>query len=149
MEKRKTLLGCLAVIGAQIFYGCSFLFTKTATETADPMDLLSWRFLVAFALMSIPVLTKLVRVSYRGKHLWKLLRTVALHPVCYFLCETYGILRTTASESGTIIASIPIFTILCATLIYELFGPVMTKIALTKAGEIPPKEKKSKQAKSA
>ncbi|HBL41241.1 MAG TPA: cation/H(+) antiporter [Ruminococcaceae bacterium] len=39
--------------------------------------------------------------------------------------------------------------ILCATLIYELFGPVMTKIALTKAGEIPPKEKKSKQAKSA
>lgn len=26
--------------------------------------------------------------------------------------------------------------VLCATLIYELFGPVMTKIALTKAGEI-------------
>lgn len=28
--------------------------------------------------------------------------------------------------------------ILCGTLIYELFGPVVTKISLTKAGEIVP-----------
>ena len=28
--------------------------------------------------------------------------------------------------------------ILCATLIYELLGPVLTKIVLTKAGEIKP-----------
>lgn len=31
--------------------------------------------------------------------------------------------------------------VLCATLIYELFGPVITKIALSKAGEIPQKNK--------
>ncbi len=31
--------------------------------------------------------------------------------------------------------------VLCATLIYELFGPVITKIALTKAGEIKKEEK--------
>ena len=35
------------------------------------------------------------------------------------------------SISGTITA-----VVLCATLVYELFGPVITKIALTKAGEI-------------
>ena len=35
--------------------------------------------------------------------------------------------------------------ILCATLIYELIGPVVTKIALTKAGEIEPKLKISKK----
>ena len=34
--------------------------------------------------------------------------------------------------------------VLCATLIYELLGPVATKIALTKAGEIAVKPKKSK-----
>jgi len=33
--------------------------------------------------------------------------------------------------------------VLCATLIYELFGPVVTKIALTKAGEIEPEPPKS------
>lgn len=37
--------------------------------------------------------------------------------------------------------------ILCATLIYELIGPVITKIALTKAGEIEPQARKSKKAK--
>lgn len=36
-------------------------------------------------------------------------------------------------ESGPTIRAV----ILCATLIYELFGPVITKIALKKAGEIP------------
>ena len=33
---------------------------------------------------------------------------------------------------GNIIVSV----VLCATLVYELFGPVITKIALQKAGEI-------------
>ena len=37
--------------------------------------------------------------------------------------------------------------VLCATLIYELVGPVITKIALTAAGEIEkkPKEQKTEQ----
>lgn len=34
--------------------------------------------------------------------------------------------------------------ILCGTLIYELIGPVLTKISLTRAGEIPKKEEGSK-----
>ena len=37
------------------------------------------------------------------------------------------------SEFGTKIQAV----VLCATLIYEIFGPVITKIALQKAGEIP------------
>lgn len=42
------------------------------------------------------------------------------------------------------IASIITAVVLCATLVYELLGPVITKIALTKAGEIIPEEKKKK-----
>ena len=37
--------------------------------------------------------------------------------------------------------------VLCATLIYELFGPVLTKVALTKAGEIQVEPKKLKSKK--
>ena len=37
--------------------------------------------------------------------------------------------------------------VLCATLIYELFGPILTKVALTKAGEIQVEPKKLKQKK--
>ena len=36
--------------------------------------------------------------------------------------------------------------ILCATLIYELLGPVLTKIVLTKAGEIKPDGKQKPAA---
>lgn len=36
--------------------------------------------------------------------------------------------------------------VLCATLVYELVGPLLTKIALTKAGEIAPAEKRQKTA---
>ena len=37
--------------------------------------------------------------------------------------------------------------ILCATLIYELVGPVISKLALTKAGEIEPMPKKNRSSK--
>lgn len=45
-------------------------------------------------------------------------------------------------ESGTIIRNIVLFGVL----IYELFGPTFTKIALTKAGDISPKPHKEKVA---
>ena len=45
-------------------------------------------------------------------------------------------------ESGIIIRNIVLFGVL----IYELFGPMMTKIALTKAGDIQPKVHKEKVA---
>lgn len=45
-------------------------------------------------------------------------------------------------ETGIIIRNIVLFGVL----IYELFGPLMTKIALTKAGDIKPKEDKPKIA---
>ena len=46
---------------------------------------------------------------------------------------------------GSLVLSITLF----AVLIYELFGPVLTKIALTKAGDIRPEEKKSSRKKDA
>ena len=45
-------------------------------------------------------------------------------------------------ESGIIIRNIVLFGVL----IYELFGPTLTKIALTKSGDISPKPEKVKVA---
>ncbi len=47
------------------------------------------------------------------------------------------------SNIATIVANITLF----AVLIYELFGPMLTKISLTKAGDIKPEEKKSARTK--
>ena len=41
--------------------------------------------------------------------------------------------------AGVIVSNITLF----AVLIYELFGPMFTKMALTSAGDIKPEEKKS------
>ena len=46
---------------------------------------------------------------------------------------------TALPEYGTVINAV----VLAGTLIYELTGPVITKIALTKAGEIKPEVKKA------
>ena len=40
-----------------------------------------------------------------------------------------------AFNNGT--GNIIVTVILCATLVYELFGPLFTKLALQKTGEIP------------
>ena len=47
--------------------------------------------------------------------------------------------ETGLGETGAIVAQITLF----AVLIYELIGPLLTKISLIKAGEIKPEEKKS------
>ena len=52
------------------------------------------------------------------------------------------VLNSGIGEEGIMIRNIVLFGVL----IYELFGPMMTKIALTKAGDIRPKEQKEKVA---
>lgn len=52
-------------------------------------------------------------------------------------------LATSASKSLTNSGSTILAIILTATIVYELFGPVITKFALTKAGEITPEVKKT------
>ena len=42
------------------------------------------------------------------------------------------------------IANLIVTVVLCATLIYELFGPLLTKWNLDKAGEIPHEENERK-----
>ena len=57
--------------------------------------------------------------------------------------KTKAIFVGELSNIATIVANITLF----AVLIYELFGPMLTKISLTKAGDIKPDEKKSARTK--
>ena len=50
--------------------------------------------------------------------------------------------RTLPAELASAITTV----VLCATLIYELVGPIVTKLALSAAGEIEKKPKKQKPA---
>lgn len=59
-----------------------------------------------------------------------------------------GMAQMVSMSLGGIVAEKVTAVVLCATLIYELVGPLITKIALTKAGEIEKAPKKGKIAAS-
>ena len=102
-----------ATVG-HFFWGLSFLASRTALNTAPVILLLSHRFLLAFALMSILLPTRLGDCHLRGKNIWPLLLLGLLEPVIYFFGEQYGILHSTTIFSGVMISIIPICSILAA-----------------------------------
>ena len=101
---------------SSMLFGLSFMFTKRIVGTVPVFSLLSWRFLMGAAALSLCALLGVVHIDYKTKKPWPLLRMTLYLPAAYFIFETYGIELTSASESGTIIACIPIFTVLASAL---------------------------------
>ncbi len=112
MNQSKRIKGIIFQIISEVMFGLSFMFTKEATNSTTPLQLLSWRFTLAAVLFLILIKLGFFKVSFRGKNLKAALILGLLHPIIYFLCENRGIALTSASESGTIIATIPIVTLL-------------------------------------
>ena len=115
MKQNRLITGILCALGCEVFYGMSFVFTKQATADASILSLLGWRFALAFVVMSIFVALRIVKVDYKKKNKKPLLVAALFCPVIYFIGETIGIRNTTASESGVIIACIPIASMIAST----------------------------------
>ena len=117
--KDKTPLGILCVLACEVLWGFSFMFTKTVTDTVSPLALLSWRFILALLVMSLLALLRIVKLDFRHKSLKALLLLAVFVPGSYFIGETVGIKLTSASESGAIIACIPVGALLLSTLMLK------------------------------
>ena len=103
-----------AAIVANSFWGLSFLAARVAMNSAQIILILSHRFLLAFFVMSLLLLTPLGDCHLRGKPLLPLLLLGILEPVVYFFGEQYGILHSSTVFSGVMIALIPIVSTLAA-----------------------------------
>ena len=114
--QKRTLIGCACAVSCETLFGLSYLFTKKITSDVDAVTLLGWRFLLAFIMMNILLATGYININIKKKHLPSLLKIAFLQPIAYFSCETFGIQMTTASESGAIIASIPIASLAASIL---------------------------------
>ena len=95
------------LLGYSIF-GFSFLFSKIALDLVSPGVLLSVRFLVAFGVMNLLLLTGAQRISLKGKPVGMLVLLGLVQPVLYFLFEAHGISMTSASFSGVMIGLAPV-----------------------------------------
>lgn len=110
----------LSAVTTELFYGSSFVFTKHATDVVDPFTLLGWRFVVALAVLLVMVALRVVRLHITRATLLPLLVLAGFQPLLYYIGETYGVARTTASESGLVISSIPVVALLASVLVLRV-----------------------------
>ncbi len=112
---KRNLGGCLCAVVCEALFGLSYLFTKDAAMRAGPWALLGWRFAVAAATIGLCAAVGIVRVRFRGRRLGPLWLVAACSPCAYFVGETLGIARTTASESAIILACIPVAALVASS----------------------------------
>ncbi len=122
-----------AMIGYGIF-GFSFLFSKNAMAVASPLVLIAVRFLAAFLLLNLLLLTPKASISLKGKPVGWLLLLGLIQPVAYFICESYGIAMTTAAFSGIMIGLGPVVGLVFGVLFLKekctLFQAVCTLLSV-------------------
>ena len=116
MDSNKKAL--LAVFAGNTIFGFSFLFSKLALELTIPSVLIAVRFAVAFLTLNLIVLVgknaknkegqPLVEFSLKNKPKKYIFLLALFQPVIYFIAENYGIVYTSSSFAGIIIAVIPI-----------------------------------------
>ena len=119
-ENNSSRLPLAAASLGHIIWGFSVLFSKMALQTADPDILLSIRFVLAAAVMTMMIVFGKAHVSFRGKRLRPLI-LLAVTELAYFYFESYGILYTNATFAGVVLAVAPVVAIMLAILFLREF----------------------------
>lgn len=115
---KSTKTSLAGLVGYSIF-GFSFVFSKIALDAAKPFVLLSIRFLIAFLVLNLLVLTGKCRISLKGKPIGLLLALGFVQPVFYFICEDYGISMTSSALAGVIIGLVPVIGLALGRLVLK------------------------------
>lgn len=116
----KKYLPYLAGVLFSTIFGFSFMFSKVALEHVTTLQLIAYRFLIAFVVFNLLILFRIVKVDFKNKNIKLLLYTAIFQPVLYFIFETYGLAYSQSNEAGMMIALIPIFvTFLSAVFLKE------------------------------
>lgn len=107
-------LAYLATIICHIIWGFSFMFSRQALNHVPVFTLLSHRFILAFLVMNLLLITGRFPLKLSLRRLGPLLLLGLMQPVIYFIGEQYGILHSSTIFSGVMIAMIPIVATLAA-----------------------------------
>lgn len=108
MKNKQQVFGMAAALLANLIFGFSFIFSKLALKSADPLIILSIRFTVAFLVLSLLIIFRIIKVNYKKKPIKKLLFMSIAQPLFYFVFELYGIKMVSSALSGIIISLVPV-----------------------------------------
>jgi drug/metabolite transporter (DMT)-like permease len=134
-NQKPLLLTYFALVAAVLGWGSSFVATKVALETLAPTTLVFLR--LSFAAVFFLILLRVRGVGWPVRtDLAKLIMLALFEPVLYFLLETEGLARTSASSGSLVIASVPVFVALSARIFLgeRMRGPGWTGTFLSVLG---------------
>ncbi|WP_256972651.1 DMT family transporter [Saccharibacillus sp. O23] len=117
MNTRHSGRAYTAALTNALIIGFSFLFVKIALNTADPLDILAYRFLFAFVaatLFAFPGREGLRNIRAGAA---RMLPVTALYPISFFVFQTFGLLYASSAEAGMIQGAVPVFTLILAILL--------------------------------
>ena len=115
MKDSRQLKASIAALLTNVIFGFSFLFSKVALSYAHPLVILAVRFTVAFVVLNLLWLCGVFKMSLKGKPKARLLIMAFAQPVCYYICELYGIKLTSSALSGVIISLVPVAVIILSS----------------------------------
>ncbi|MGG2092165.1 DMT family transporter [Bacillus sp. S13(2024)] len=110
--------------------GFSFMFVKLTFTVTGPLDTLAHRFTISILVASIPVIFGFVKLNITFKNMLSILPVAILYPALFFTFQAFGLVYTSSSEAGIIQATIPIFTLVCASYFLKERTTIWQKISL-------------------
>lgn len=116
LVNKKSLIGILCALLANVIFGFCFIFSKTALKYADPLIISSIRFTIAFLVFNLLLLTKRFTLSFKGKPKLNLIIMGIAQPFLYFIFELYGLSLISSALSGVIIALVPVGVMILSTI---------------------------------
>lgn len=122
-NSHQQLLPYAAAVFGNVCWGMSYLLTRIALRTTTPELLLSLRFVAAFAILNIILLTGREKLDFHGRKLLPLILLGAAELMCFYF-ESYGVMYTNATFSGIILSVVPVVAL--------IFGAVFLKEYPTK-----------------
>jgi drug/metabolite transporter (DMT)-like permease len=104
----------LALVGVAAVWGLTFVMVQDAIEELPTLAFLAYRFLAAALLVALVFRSRLRRLSAAG---WRAGLLMGAFLTAGYVCQTFGLERTTASNAGFITGLFVVFTPLLAALV--------------------------------
>ncbi len=120
MRASPRTLPLLAVWGTVLFWGLSFVSSKTILNTGvPPMTMVCIRFVIATVILNLFLRKFDPAARLRAKDIPALAASGLVGVTIYFFFESRGIKLTSASHASLIIAVIPVVTVLAEALFFR------------------------------
>ncbi len=120
MEVHNTPIKVYIVAAIAAFvWGLSVVFNKIAVEFISPIEIMAIRTTVAVLIFIILIVTKIIKVNFKGKKVWPIIVISLAHPCIGGLSETTGMIYATATEASIILALAPVLSLVWAKIFFD------------------------------